>query len=133
MCCLYDSQNRFMVMVLAHLMQALSASRPRSEWYTRHPDKLLCNENTDEVATLRIVYYHQRGFMASIVHSSTSPYFEVVQMPPPFLSISYLKISQACSRFVSSVSYLLSKPITVKLSAFIILKYSSCLQRVGRL
>ncbi|CNK11145.1 Uncharacterised protein [Yersinia aldovae] len=49
-------------------MQALSASRPRSEWYTRHPDKLLCNENTDEVATLRLwLLYHQRGFMASIV------------------------------------------------------------------
>ncbi|CFQ14981.1 Uncharacterised protein [Yersinia enterocolitica] len=55
-------------MVLAHLMQALSASRPRSKWYTRHPDKLLCNENTDEVATLRLwLLYHQRGFMASIV------------------------------------------------------------------
>lgn len=67
-------------MVLAHLMQALSASRPRSEWYTRHPDKLLCNENIDEVPTLRLwlllptgLYGFYCPLVSNVVHSSTTP------------------------------------------------------------
>ncbi|CNC61055.1 Uncharacterised protein [Yersinia enterocolitica] len=42
--------------------------------------------------SLRSAYgYHQGGLLASIVHSSTPPYFEVVQMTPPFSLFPILK------------------------------------------
>lgn len=133
MCCLYDSQNRFMVMVLAHLMQALSASRPRSSIGTQGILISYC--------VMRILMKSLRSALCIITNGALWLLLSTVLLPPilrwykcpPFLSISYLKISQACSRFVSSVSYLLSKALSVKLSAFMIIKYSSCLQRVGRL
>ncbi len=55
-------------MVLAHLMQALSASRPRSDYGTQGILISYCVMRI-LMKSLRSAYgcYHQRGFMASIV------------------------------------------------------------------
>ena len=59
-------------------MQALSAFQPRSQRVHGYPDKVWSFWQSDEVATLRLLPYHQRGFMVSIVYNNlTIPLHEV--------------------------------------------------------
>lgn len=88
--------NRFMViLVLANHMQALSAFQPRSQRVHGYPDKVWSFWQSDEVATLRLLPYHQRGFMAPIAFNNLTiaNYFSIPLLSDWFIILVTIAIT----------------------------------------